>query len=219
MEYSLTRSKRKSIAVCISNGKVKVKAPLDTSVERIKAFLFEKRGWIESKLAAYDEKETRLKSVLDGTVVLLHGEEYEIKRSASLGAHFKDGAVYVSALYDAEQIRRAIGKWYRRTALAELSVRIAETSAATGLSYKSFNITNARTAWGNCDGDGNVRLNWRLVMLDAELAEYVTVHELCHTLHHDHGAEFWAEVKKHVPRYAEQRKRLKAFSLLTELYR
>ncbi|MCM1367816.1 MAG: M48 family metallopeptidase [Roseburia sp.] len=218
-EYSLTRSKRKSLSVCIENGKVNVKAPLDMSIEHIEAFLAEKRAWIEKKLASYGEKENNLKSVIALDTVLLHGREYEIRRSSVLRTHFDGEAVYVFSAYDAAATEKTVGRWYRRTALSELSKLIARMSAETRLDYKSFAITNARRAWGNCDGDGNIRLNWRLVMLDNELAEYVTVHELCHTLYHDHSAAFWAEVKKHLPRYAELRKRLKAYSLLTDLYR
>ena len=56
-------------------------------------------------------------------------------------------------------------------------------------------------------------------MLDRELTEYVIVHELAHTVYHNHGAAFWAEVKKHLPQYATQRNRLKTFSAVTGLYR
>lgn len=220
MEYQLIRSKRKQLTVCIIEGKVVVKAPKEMSLEHIEDFLEKKRTWIESKCADYNRKEERLKSVKNCATVLVHGREYPVVRSEEYKRiRFADGVLFVPSRMDDEQAERAIGNWYRRTAISELSSLLARLSDDTGLVYKSFSLTNARRAWGNCDGDGNIRLNWRLVMLDVELAEYVAVHELCHTLHHNHSTGFWAEVKKHMPQYAALRKRIKTFSQLTELYR
>ena len=114
---------------------------------------------------------------------------------------------------------RAVKNWFKRTAADMLAHVLEMYSLSTGLEYTSFALTNAGGKWGSCDGNGNIRLNWRLVMLDDALSGYVAVHELAHTVHHDHSAGFWAEVEKHCPDYKALRKRLKNFSVLTALYR
>lgn len=221
MNYKLVRSKRKSLAICITGGEVIVKAPTGMSTEHIENFVAQKSGWIAKKLAEYDRKSDMLKPVIDGDGVLVYGVPHPIACSEKhKRVAIADGALQVPSKYvDAEKRRSAVKNHLKRLAATELSQALEYLSVRTGLKYKSFAITDARTKWGSCDGDCNIRLNWRLVMLDAELLEYVIVHELCHTKHHDHSAAFWAEVKKHCPKCADAKKRLKQYSVLTALYR
>lgn len=222
MDYKLIRSKRKTLTICIANGAVTVKAPMRTSVEHIVKFLNEKSDWIRKKLDEYEKKTDALADVISGASVMYHGQSYAVvpsekhKRTALC-----DGKLCLPIKYstDKQTAARAISAWFKRIAKVELGAALAETSAETGLKYKSFALTNARTKWGSCDGDCDIRLNWRLVMLDDVLTRYVLIHELAHTVHHNHGTEFWRLVKSYAPDYAATKKRLKAFSVLTSLYR
>ena len=108
---------------------------------------------------------------------------------------------------------------YKKLAETELADRLYRLALSTGLTYKSFALTNAKTQWGNCDGECNIRLNWRLVMLSDEMAAYVIIHELCHTKYHDHSKKFWALVQKFMPNYKTVKKQLKSFSMLTSMFR
>src|SRR5690625_6276203 len=42
-----------------------------------------------------------------------------------------------------------------------------------------------------------------LLFLPPAMVRYVLVHELCHSLHLNHSAEFWNEVARHEPRLGE----------------
>ncbi len=220
MDYTLKRSKRKTLCITISNGAVSVKAPLKTSVARIEEFIAEKSDWIAKKLNEQAQKSAALAPVTSGASALYHGTVLPIVPTVCTKACINGSVLYLPVKYDDQAKRdRAIANMYKRMALAELSDRLFRLSAATGLKYKSFALTNARTQWGNCDSNCNIRLNWRLIMLDDELCNYVIIHELCHTEHHNHSAAFWAKVKSYMPNYAAAKKRLKTFSALTSLYR
>ena len=221
IKYTLKRGKRKTLAVSIRDGVVTVKVPRGTTQDDIDRFLAKHAEWIEKKLAEYGAKTDMLKPVTDGQAILYHGVLVPISRAAERGRiKLEGGVLSVPNKYEsAEKEAAAIAAWYKRLAADELSALLKDYSTRTGLSYNSFDLTNARTKWGSCDGKCNIRLNWRLVMLDGEINEYVIIHELAHTVHHDHSAAFWAEVKKHLPKYAAQRKRLKIFSTVTSLYR
>lgn len=214
-------SKRKTLSVSVSDGTVTVKAPNKTSVADIESFVNKHIDWIEKKLAEYDAKSDMLKPITDGSAVLLHGTLVRIARTGERGRiALADGVLNIPCKYaDRKKENAAVAAWLKRLAEKELFALLNEYSAWTGLSFNKFATTNARTKWGSCDGNCNIRLNWRLVMLDRELTEYVIVHELAHTVHHNHSAAFWSEVKKHLPQYAAQRKRLKMFSAVTGLYR
>lgn len=219
MDYTLKRSKRKTLCISISNGTVTVKAPLKTPVARIEEFIAEKAVWITKKLNEQAQKAAALAPVTSGASALYHGAVLPVVITSCAKACINGSALYLPVKYD-DQIKRdrAIANMYKRMALAELSDRLYRLSAATGLKYGSFALTNAKTQWGNCDINCNIRLNWRLVMLDDELCNYVIIHELCHTKHHNHSAAFWAKVKSYMPNYEAAKKRLKAFSTLTSLY-
>lgn len=84
----------------------------------------------------------------------------------------------------------------RRAAKADLPGRIARLSEATGLKYGKLSIRASRTKWGSCSGCNNISLSLFLMTLPEHLRDYVIVHELCHTVHHDHSPRFHALVDR-----------------------
>ena len=221
MEYKIVRSKRKTLSVSVSGGEVTVKAPLDKPVEQIEAFLTKKSNWITKKLAEQNKRNDVLRDVLDGKSVMYHGEfcpvivTPEVKRTA-----FKDKVLYLpEKCNDKAELFSAVAAWGKRIAKTELNTALHNLSERIGLKYTSFALTNAKTKWGSCDGKCNIMLNWRLIMLENEVVAYVIVHELAHTVHHDHSAAFWRTVQRFLPTYKNIRKRLKEYSVLTTMYR
>lgn len=220
MEYKLQRSKRKTLAVQVKDGEVIVKAPTGMSVEHIEDFLAEKALWISKKIREYNAKIAIFAPILNGTSALYHGMMLPIFPTTCATACINGNVVNMPVKYDtADKRDRALANMYKKLATSELTDRLYRVSASTGLKYNSFALTNARTQWGNCDGGCDIRLNWRLVLLDDELVHYIIIHELCHTVYHNHSKKFWALVQKHVPNYKAVAKRLKTFSVLTAMYR
>lgn len=56
--------------------------------------------------------------------------------------------------------------------------------------YNREFIKNNRSNWGSCSSLRNINLNMHLVNLPEELRDFVIIHELCHLVHRNHGAEF-----------------------------
>lgn len=221
MEYKLLRSKRKTLAIHISGGSITVKAPNKMSIEHIERFIEQKSAWIEKKLNEYAVRAGFLSALSDCKRMMYRGEFYDaVEVDVPSRVHLSNGMLCIPKRYgtDSEK-QRAVIAFFKRLAKIELAAELDTVSKEVGLVYNSFALTNARTKWGSCDGKGNIRLNWRLIMLDPQLMRYVIVHELSHTKHHDHSAAFWAEVGKHMPSYSAVKKRLKQFSALTSLYR
>ncbi len=59
-----------------------------------------------------------------------------------------------------------------------------------GFCYNKVFIKNNRSNWGSCSSRGNINLNMHLVNLPEKLRDFVIIHELCHLVHRNHGAEF-----------------------------
>lgn len=87
--------------------------------------------------------------------------------------------------------------------------RTAYFAKRMGVDYGRITIREQKTRWGSCSSKGNLNFNWKLVLLDPELLDYVVVHELAHRREMNHSVAFWKVVEAELPDYWERRARLK----------
>lgn len=80
----------------------------------------------------------------------------------------------------------------RRAAKATLPAKVEYFARKFGFSYGNVTIRAARTKWGCCTSRNNISLSLFLMTLPEHLQNYVIIHELCHTVHHNHSARFHA---------------------------
>jgi len=78
----------------------------------------------------------------------------------------------------------------RREAKAWLPPRTESWARRYGFRYGRLTIRAARSKWGSCTSDNNLSLSLFLMTLPERLRDFVLLHELCHTVHHNHSAEF-----------------------------
>ncbi len=78
-------------------------------------------------------------------------------------------------------------------------------------SVDEIRLRKYKAQWGNCTTDTRLSFHYKLSLLPRELAEYVIVHELCHTLHFNHSKAFWELVEKVCPDAKGCRKLLREF--------
>lgn len=91
----------------------------------------------------------------------------------------------------AEKLQAAVAiESLRRQAKATLPSRVAELAQKHGFTYNKVYIKNNRSNWGSCSSKKNINLNLQLMRLPQELIDYVILHELCHLVYMNHGAEF-----------------------------
>ncbi len=74
--------------------------------------------------------------------------------------------------------------------------------------FKNISIRNQSTRWGSCSRKGNLNFNYKLVLLEPKLADYIIVHELCHIKEFNHSPNFWKLVGETIPDYLQLRKEL-----------
>lgn len=109
--------------------------------------------------------------------------------------------------------RRSEADYHRYRARARIVVRdlIARIAPLLGVHVARIAIRNQRSRWGSCSRAGTVSINYKIVHLPPDLAEYLIVHELCHLRHFDHSRAFWALVATLCPDYRALRRRLLAY--------
>ena len=84
----------------------------------------------------------------------------------------------------------------RKAAKAYLPQRVAYLAARFSLCYGKVTIRATRSKWGSCSAVGNISLSLYLMQLPEHLCDYVIIHELCHTVHHNHSPRFHALVDR-----------------------
>ena len=85
----------------------------------------------------------------------------------------------------------------RQKALAYLPHRTAELAKKHGFSYRRVSVRRSRTRWGSCSVVNNINLSIFLMQLPDHLIDYVILHELVHTVHKNHSADFWKRLDIH----------------------
>lgn len=90
-----------------------------------------------------------------------------------------------------------------------LPKKVDAFSRLTGLCCTGVKITSAKTRFGSCSGKNSICFSYHLMRYPEEAVDYVVLHELAHTRHHNHSKQFWALVEKFMPDYKQRQKLLK----------
>ena len=65
-------------------------------------------------------------------------------------------------------------------------------------------ITSAKTRFGSCSPQNRLCFSLYLMRYPKEFIEYVVVHELAHTVYHNHSKNFYNLISKYMPDYKER---------------
>ena len=60
IDYTLTRSKRKTVAIYVRNGEIEIRAPHKMPKRDINKFIMSKEKWITDKLAQSSEHQEKI---------------------------------------------------------------------------------------------------------------------------------------------------------------
>ena len=211
IEYTLNRSKRKTLALYIRDGKVEVRAPLKIPVKNIEKFILSKEKWISDKVRkAIEQTRQRESFTLSyGDTVLYCGTLYPIITKTGNSIGFDDTGFYMPPGYTSDEIKQACVRIYRMLAYRDLNERVTEFSQMMSVSPNAVKINSASTRWGSCSAKKSINFSWRLIMADDDVIDYVVVHELAHLLELNHSDKFWSIVRNILPDYKDRQRRLR----------
>ncbi|GBD88604.1 WLM domain protein [bacterium BMS3Abin03] len=88
-------------------------------------------------------------------------------------------------------IKKAIEEALRIEAKQHLPLRVKELAEKYNFKYNRLFIKNIKSRWGSCSKKGNINLSLHLMRIPVELIDYVILHELAHTVEHNHSKKFW----------------------------
>lgn len=211
INYTLTRSGRKTVGICIRNGKVEVRAPHACPKSEIDKLIAAKQTWITDKLAQ-SQNQTQQKNSFRlhyGSKLLFRGRLYPVTAKTGAHAGFDGSSFYMPPNLSPAQIKELCIKIYKNLAKTRITNTVASIAAHMGVTPTSIKINSAKTRWGSCSSRKGLNFSWRLVMAPDDVIDYVVVHELAHFFQMNHSAKFWAIVEQVLPDYKQRQAKLK----------
>ena len=220
IDYEIRRSTRrqKTLELKVSPRGISVAVPATTRPEEIAAFVRSKGRWILDRLATMPTEHAA--SSLPGVLPYL-GRNLSLSVGnndiTDVDVRFRPWELQVTLPLDmdsenaAPQVRSAITEWYWLRAGEHVPIGVDRWWPMMGSgAMPEVIIGDQRSKWGSCAVDGVLRFNWRLVMLEPRLLDYIVVHELAHLTELNHGPNFWALVSSVLPDVKERRAALRA---------
>jgi predicted metal-dependent hydrolase len=207
----IVRTKRKTLALIIKpDGSLVVRAPLRTPEKSIWEFIENHAAWIERKKAeALAALPTAPRRYVPGELFMYLGNAYSLEMVRGQKTPLVLEETFKLAEASQSNAKVAFERWYRAQARQILNDRVNSYANQYSFQFKKIGITSARTRWGSCSPNGSLNFSWRLIMAPIEAIDYVVVHELVHTIFHNHSKRFWKKVEKVMPDYKERRKWLR----------
>jgi len=181
---------------------IRVSIPFGMSYSSAIRFVIERKLWITKHLARMKEFEamqTRFDensnySTKHHKLILKKADRKNISVRLSKG---KINVVYPNEINpNSIELQTAIRKGIERALKVEareyLPKRIKELAEKYDFKFNKLALKNIKSRWGSCSRKNNINLSIHLMRLPNYLIDYVILHELVHTVHHNHSSSFWS---------------------------
>ena len=202
------RSNRKTLSISINeSAELIVRAPNRISDQKIQNFINEKENWItrnQSVVKARVEEAGKDKNML-----LYLGTLFPLKTDNNAKKISFNGKEFLVDLQNKEKTNKSLKTWYKNKFKEVAVPRLFYFAEKHNLQVNQVRIKEQRTLWGSCSSRNNINLNFLLIMAPLKVIDYVIIHELVHTIHKNHSANFWSAVEEIMPNYKEAKHWLK----------
>jgi predicted metal-dependent hydrolase len=215
IDFQVEYSDRKTLGITITpDSNVLVKAPYDSSIEKIKEKLLKKAAWIikqQSFFLSFQPK-TPPRKYIGGETHLYLGKQYLLKVVLGKKDSVKLKGKFIEVqTSDKSKVKKLLQEWYLLHAKSKLK-EIAEPLIEKFKRYKvkpySIVFRDMPTRWGSCTPKGKIILNPELIKAPKGCIEYVMIHELCHLIYHDHTRKFIELQTKEMPDWEKWKMKL-----------
>lgn len=213
--FDLEYQDRKSLGITVhSDRTVKVKAPLEASLDKVREKIKKRAPWILKQQSYFLSFEPLAppRRYVAGESHLYLGRQYRLKifNSEREWVKMKRGFLEVGTK-DKSHVKDLVLDWYNKHA----RVKFSEYATPWIVRFKKYGVEPSSIVvkwmekrWGSCTPKGKIILNTELIKAPKGCIEYVIVHELCHLVHHNHSKAFFELQTKEMPDWEKWKERL-----------
>jgi predicted metal-dependent hydrolase len=200
--------KRINLSVNYSTGKVRVTAPLSSTLDVIRNFVLENIAWIkkqQSKISIYSTPPEF--SYVDGESHSFAGRNYtlsviEKNTKPRIDLHADYIVMYTRLNSTVEKRRSILDQWYRLQLNIKVPLLVQKYEPLMNVIVDELCIKRMKTRWGTCN------THHRRIWINLELAkktdlclEYIVVHEMVHLLEPSHNHRFKSLMDRFMPQW------------------
>ncbi len=215
IDFQVEYSARKTLGITVTpDMDVLVKAPVDSSIEKIKEKLLKKAPWIikqQSFFLSFQPK-TPPRKYIGGETHLYLGRQYLLKVESGKKDSVKLKGKFIEVqTSDKSKVKGLVKEWYlihAKSKLKEIAEPLIEKFKRHKVEPDSIIFRNMPTRWGSCTPKGKIILNPELIKAPRGCIEYVIIHELCHLIYHDHTRKFIELQTKEMPDWEKWKMKL-----------
>ncbi len=186
-------------------GITRVSFPPTININRVESFVVSKKDWIlehQKKISAVQNKylidpKNELKThyhefiftaqELNAFNATISNAKVDVKYPAHIEIHN-------TKLQEA--FKTIIVKVLRKEAHFYLPNQLDILAKKHGFKYNQLRIKNIKSRWGSCSSLNNINLSLHVMTMPFHLIDFIILHELCHTIHRNHGKGFYKLLEK-----------------------
>jgi hypothetical protein len=186
-----------------------VHSPKRMPIDEIEKFILSKSDWLDKNIKKNSSAILKNEEIINYTHALVYGQT--VKLTIGERNNISENGVEVKSLKHIKDV-------YLKFLQDDFLIKFENICKACNLKAASVKLRDYKSRWGCCDSFNNIIFNYKILMLPESLQNYVILHELCHTIYHNHSAKFWNAVKKFMPDFKERRIQIKSYSFLNAIY-
>jgi predicted metal-dependent hydrolase len=199
------------------------KAPLDHSMEEVRAKLEKRAPWMIQQLEYFDQYHPVLpdRQYISGETYYYLGRQYRLKVTAgSENAVKLIGKFFMLTTTQPENLERKqqiLQDWYTRHAKVFIQNRselFVDRLIELGARKPEIKYRRMNKRWGSCTPSGVITFNTELIKAPTHCIDYVVLHELCHLVHVGHNAKFYHLLDVLMPDWKKRKERLEKVILV-----
>lgn len=179
---------------------VQITAPFNTKKSQVLTLIANKKNWIIKKQLLNKRIENTKTnfdihqeiSTFQHKIIIVRGNGAKLRitgKAPLFNIEVPDFVDTQTSLFQ-DNVRELITFILKQEAKQHIPDRLKTLAKQHGFKYAKLTLRNNKTNWGSCSGQGNISLNIQLMRLPEPHIDYVILHELCHTVHHNHGPKF-----------------------------
>lgn len=208
-----SKNRKMTIGFKVINDTLLVTSPKKVSKDFLMKLIEKRKYWAIEKI----EKGKQKRKFINNNKILFLGKEIEI--SIKENNLLKNGGyceflndrlnINISNGWSNELLENILKKWYKDECQKLISERVLYYAEKYNLNYGKITIKEQKSVWGTCNFRNNLAFNWKIMMFEPDIVDYLVVHELVHTIHKNHSAEYWKKVESILPNYKKLNDSLK----------
>ena len=195
-----SRARHLGISVRPFTG-AKVSIPIGMSYNSAIRLVTEKKFWIKQHLDKTREFEKQQTLFDENSGYCTQHHKLDLRKADRKNILVRISKEKINVVYplelnsDSKEVQAAIRKGIERALKIEAKLylpdKVKNLAVYFKLNYNKLILKNIKSRWGSCSIKNNINLSIHLMRLPDYLINYVILHELVHTVHHDHSKRFW----------------------------